>query len=77
MHTLILMFFDTTVVIKEQIFCFSNQYLKEIIMLQSKDPETLSNKEGSRGEAKTFLGRRHRVNFMAELGVDGVGIRMD
>lgn len=44
-------------------------------MLQSTEPERLSNKEDLRGDARISLGKGHRIDFMGGLGVGKVGNR--
>lgn len=39
-------------------------------MLQPTHPERPSSKEGSRGSAQMFLGRRNRIDFVGGLPVD-------
>lgn len=43
-------------------------------MLQSTDPEILSNKEHSKENAWIFLGRGNRTDFEGGLGAGGNGI---
>ena len=40
-------------------------------MLQSTDPENLSDKEDLRGDTWISLGRENRINFVDGLGVEG------
>ena len=49
--------------------------VKRNVMLQSTDPERLSNKEGLRGDAKISQGRGNRINFEGGLGACEVGNR--
>jgi hypothetical protein len=46
-------------------------------MLQSTDPEKLSNKEGTREDTWISPGRVNRTNFVSGLWVDGDGNRRD
>jgi hypothetical protein len=48
-----------------------------IIMLQSTDPEKLSNHDPSRGDAWTSLGRKNGIDFVCRLRACGNVTRRD
>lgn len=46
-------------------------------MLQSTDPEMLSNKKGFKDDTRISLGRGNRITFVGGLGVGWNGNRRD
>lgn len=46
-------------------------------MLQTTDPETLSNNEGPKRDAWITLGRRNKTDFVGDMGAGENGNRRD